>query len=279
MSAQIIDGKKIAQNIRENIRAQVADLPQKPGLAVVLVGDDPASQTYVNSKEKDSLEIGFYSEVHRLPENTSEAELLALVKKINQSEKIHGLLVQLPLPDHIDENKIILAIDPAKDVDCFHPVNTGALFSGLPSAILPCTPAGCLELIKTTGVNLSGKKAVIIGRSNIVGKPAAMLLLSQNCTVTICHSRTADLSAEVRQADIVIAAVGRAGLVTGDMLKPGAIVIDVGTNRVNGKLTGDVDFVSAEKVAGYITPVPGGVGPMTRAMLMQNTLNAFLAKS
>jgi len=279
MTAVLIDGKQIAQNIRAELKNKVAELTVKPGLAVILVGADPASQTYVNSKEKDSQEIGFYSEVHRLPENTTEKELLALVKKLNQDKKIHGLLVQLPLPKHIAEDKIILAIDPAKDVDCFHPLNTGALFSGLPSAILPCTPAGCLELIKSTGISLAGKKAVVVGRSNIVGKPAALLLLQQHCTVTLCHSRTADLAAEVRQADIVIAAVGKAGIITGAMLKPGAVVIDVGTNRVNGKLTGDVDFASAVEVAGFITPVPGGVGPMTRAMLMRNTFNAYKANS
>lgn len=277
MTAQIIDGKKIAQNIRENIRTQTAGLKLKPGLAVILVGTDSASQTYVNSKEKACQEVGFYSEIHRLPEKTKEEQLLLLIKQLNQDNKIHGILVQLPLPEHIDANKIILAVDPAKDVDGLHPVNTGALFSGLPSAVLPCTPAGCLELIKSTGLKLIGKKAVVVGRSNIVGKPVAMLLLNEHCTVTLCHSRTADLAAEVKQADIVIAAVGKAGLITGEMLKAGALVIDVGTNRVNGKLTGDVDFVSASKAAGYITPVPGGVGPMTIAMLMQNTLNAYRA--
>ncbi|GBR73462.1 5,10-methylene-tetrahydrofolate cyclohydrolase [Candidatus Termititenax aidoneus] len=279
MTAQIIDGKKIAQNIREKIKTEVAKLAVKPGLAVILVGADPASQVYVNSKEKACQEIGFYSEVHRLPETTGEAELLALIQKLNVDPKIHGVLVQLPLPQQINEDKIILAVEPAKDVDCFHPVNTGVLFSGMSSVVLPCTPAGCIELIKSTGISLSGKKAVVIGRSNIVGKPAAMLLLQNNCTVTLCHSRTADLAAEVRQADIVVAAVGKPGIITGDMIKPGAVVIDVGTNRVNGKLTGDVDFVSVSAAAGFITPVPGGVGPMTIAMLMQNTLNAYLAQN
>ncbi|MDR2430697.1 MAG: bifunctional 5,10-methylenetetrahydrofolate dehydrogenase/5,10-methenyltetrahydrofolate cyclohydrolase [Candidatus Margulisbacteria bacterium] len=278
MTAQIIDGKKLAQSIKDRLKSEIAGLAPKPGLAVVLVGDDPASRTYVNAKEKDSREIGFYSEVRRLPKNTSEENLLELITGLNQNPQIHGLLVQLPLPGHIDESKIILAVDPAKDVDCFHPVNTGALFSGLPRAVLPCTPAGCLELIKTTGVSLSGKKAVVVGRSNIVGKPAALLLLQNNCTVTICHSRTADLAAEIRQADIVIAAAGKAGLITGAMLKKGAVVIDVGTNRVDGKLTGDIDFASAQEIAGFITPVPGGVGPLTRAMLMQNTLNAYKAQ-
>ncbi|GBR77649.1 5,10-methylene-tetrahydrofolate cyclohydrolase [Candidatus Termititenax dinenymphae] len=278
MTAQIIDGKKIAQNIREQIKTEVAKMSVKPGLAVVLVGADPASQVYVNSKEKACQEIGFYSEVHRLPETTTEVELLALIDKLNQDPKINGFLVQLPLPEHINEEKVILAVDPAKDVDCFHPVNTGKLFNGIAAGILPCTPAGCIELIKSTGVALSEKDAVVVGRSNIVGKPATMLLLQNNCTVTVCHSRTKDLAAKVRQADIVVAAVGKVGLITGDMIKPGAIVIDVGTNRVNGKLTGDVDFNSAKEIAGFITPVPGGVGPMTIAMLMQNTLNAFLKK-
>ncbi|MDR1997788.1 MAG: bifunctional 5,10-methylenetetrahydrofolate dehydrogenase/5,10-methenyltetrahydrofolate cyclohydrolase [Candidatus Margulisbacteria bacterium] len=278
MTANIIDGKKIAQGIRDKLKAAAAELTVKPGLAVVLVGADPASRTYVHSKEKACQEIGFYSEVHRLPETVSEAELLALVSKLNKDSRIHGVLVQLPLPAHIRTDKIILAIDPAKDVDCFHPLNTGALFSGLTSGILPCTPAGCLELIKSTGLALSGKKAAVVGRSNIVGKPAALLLLHHDCTVTLCHSRTADLAAELQQADIVIAAAGRAGLITGAMLKPGAVVIDVGTNRVNGRLTGDVDFASAVQTAGFITPVPGGVGPLTIAMLMQNTLNVCRQK-
>jgi methylenetetrahydrofolate dehydrogenase (NADP+)/methenyltetrahydrofolate cyclohydrolase len=279
MAAVIIDGKKIAQSIREKIKIEAAKLAVKPGLAVVLVGADPASQIYVNSKAKACQEIGFYSEIHRLPETTGEAELLALIQKLNVNPKIHGILVQLPLPRQINEDKIILAIDPAKDVDCFHPINTGALFSGITSAVLPCTPAGCIELIKSTGLALSGKKAVVIGRSNIVGKPAAMLLLQNNCTVTLCHSRTADLAAEVRQADIVVAAVGKAGIITGDMIKPGAVVIDVGASRVDGKLTGDVDFASVSAAARFITPVPGGVGPMTIAMLMQNTLNAYLVQN
>ncbi|GBR76841.1 5,10-methylene-tetrahydrofolate cyclohydrolase [Candidatus Termititenax persephonae] len=244
-----------------------------------MVGTDPASQVYVNAKEKACQEVGFYSEVYRLPETTSAAELLALVARLNLDVRISGILVQLPLPPQIDESKVILAINPAKDVDCFHPLNTGALLAGLSSAILPCTPAGCLELIKSTGGVLAGKKAVVVGRSNIVGKPAALLLLQNNCTVTLCHSRTADLGAEVRQADIVIAAVGQPGLITGEMIKPGAVIIDVGTSRVDGKLTGDVDFASAVSAAGFITPVPGGVGPMTIAMLMQNTLHAYLAQS
>ncbi|MDR1113697.1 MAG: bifunctional 5,10-methylene-tetrahydrofolate dehydrogenase/5,10-methylene-tetrahydrofolate cyclohydrolase, partial [Candidatus Margulisbacteria bacterium] len=256
MPAVIIDGKKIAQSISEKIKTEVTKLAVKPGLAVILVGADPASQVYVNSKEKACQEIGFYSEVHCLPETTGEAELLALIQKLNVDPKIHGVLVQLPLPRQINEDKIILAVDPAKDVDCFHPTNTGALFSGMSSAVLPCTPAGCIELIKSTGISLAGKKAVVVGRSNIVGKPAAMLLLQNNCTVTLCHSRTADLAAEVRQADIVIAAVGKADIITGEMVKSGAVVIDVGTNRVNGKLTGDVDFVSVSAAAGFITPVP-----------------------
>jgi methylenetetrahydrofolate dehydrogenase (NADP+)/methenyltetrahydrofolate cyclohydrolase len=275
MSAIIIDGKKIAAEIKQELAAKVAAAKQKPGIAVILVGLDPASQTYVSSKEKDSQEIGYHSEVYRLPETTTEAEVLALIDKLNKDPKIHGMLVQLPVPKHINEEKITLAIDPRKDADCFHPYNTGRVFNGDFSGVLPCTPAGCLVLIKSTGVDLRGKKAVIIGRSNIVGKPAALMMLNEHCTVTICHSRTKDLAAEVKQADIVIAAVGKPGIVTGDMIKPGAIVIDVGTNRVNGKLVGDVDFDSVVKVAGYITPVPGGVGPMTRALLMKNTFTAF----
>ncbi|MDR1453481.1 MAG: bifunctional methylenetetrahydrofolate dehydrogenase/methenyltetrahydrofolate cyclohydrolase FolD [Candidatus Margulisbacteria bacterium] len=282
MVAVIIDGKKIAQNIRGKIKNEVAKLTSKPGLAVVLVGADPASQVYVNSKEKACQEIGFYSEVHRLPETTGEAELLALIQKLNVDPKIHGVLVQLPLPKQIDVRKVILAINPDKDVDCFHPQNTGNLVNYFKAAdqtmILPCTPLGCLKLLESTGVSLSGKKAVVVGRSNIVGKPMAILLFQLDCTVTVCHSRTEDLANEVRQADIVIAATGQPGLITGGMIKPGAVVIDVGTNRVNGKLTGDVDFAGVSAAAGFLTPVPGGVGPMTIAMLMQNTLNAYLAQ-
>lgn len=274
MTAQIIDGKAIAQKIKEELAAKVLTMAKKPGLAVVLVGEDPASTIYVNSKEKDCLSVGFHSEVFRLPANTSEADLLMLVNKLNNDNNIHGFLVQLPLPEHIDEEKITRAIDPKKDVDGFHPYNTGLLLNGVYSGLLPCTPAGCLELIKSTGVDLSGKKAVVIGRSNIVGKPMAVLLLKENCTVEVCHSRTINLAAEVSSADVIVAAVGKAKLITAEMVKPGAIVIDVGTNRVDGKLVGDVDYEQVKTKAAFITPVPGGVGPMTRAFLLKNTLKA-----
>jgi len=276
MSAQIIDGKALAAKIKDEIKEEVSKLDKKPGLAVVLVGEDPASQTYVNSKEKACEYVGFYSEVHRLPADTSEKELLALVQALNKNDKINGILVQLPLPDHMDEKKVTEAIDPQKDVDGFHPYNTGALLNGDYSVFLPCTPAGCLELIKSTGVDLVGKKAVIVGRSNIVGKPVAILLLKEHCTVEICHSRTQNLADEIKSADILIAAVGKAKLVTSEMIKPGAVVIDVGMNRdENNKLCGDVDFESVKEVAGHITPVPGGVGPMTITMLMKNTLKGL----
>lgn len=270
----IIDGKALATKIKQDIKTVVAKMKTKPGLAVILVGDDPASHTYVNSKEKACQEIGFYSEVHRLSSETSEEALLALIQKLNTSNHIHGILVQVPLPCQINEEKVTLAIDPKKDVDCFHPYNTGRVVNGDFSGVLPCTPAGCLELIRSTGVELSGKKAVVIGRSNLVGKPAALLMLNENCTVTMCHSRTKNLADEVRQADIIIAATGRAKMITKDMVKPGAIIIDVGTSKIDGKLIGDVDFEAVKDIASYITPVPGGVGPMTIAMLMKNTLTA-----
>lgn len=274
MSARIIDGKAVAQKIKDEIKNKVAALPEKPGLAVVIVGDDPASHNYVNNKEKACAYVGFYSEIHRLPKETSEAELIKLIDKLNKSKKIDGFLIQSPLPEHLNEEKMTLLIDPAKDVDCFHPFNTGKVFNGDFTGLMPCTPAGCLQLIKSIGIELKGKKAVVVGRSNIVGKPMAMLLLNEHCTVTICHSRTSNLAAEVSQADIVVAAVGRPKLITGEMIKPGAVVIDVGTNRVNDKWVGDVDFDSVKEKAGFITPVPGGVGPMTIAMLLQNTLLA-----
>lgn len=277
MSAAIIDGKAVSKKIREKIAAGVQELKKEkgitPGLAVVLVGEDPASQTYVRNKEKSCIKAGMYSEVHRLPAETSEGDLLSLVNKLNEDEKIHGILVQLPLPKHIDETKIIEAISPAKDVDGFHPVNAGHLLIGEDS-FLPCTPFGIMELLAHEGVELKGKHAVVVGRSNIVGKPIALLMLSEHATVSICHSRTADLGAMTRQADVLVVAVGRPNFVTGDMIKPGAVVIDVGINRVDGKLVGDVEFETAEKVAGKITPVPGGVGPMTITMLLSNTLIA-----
>lgn len=277
MPARLIDGKAIAQEIRKEIKEKVEALQQQgkqPGLAVVLVGNDPASQTYVNSKEKACIEVGMYSEVHRLPAETSEAEMLRLIDQLNASEKIHGILVQLPLPKHIEEKKVIDRILPEKDVDGFHPINVGDLFTNT-ARFVACTPRGCIELLERMGVEISGKKAVIIGRSNIVGKPVAMLLLHRNATVTVCHSKTPDLKKECLDADILVVAIGRPEMITGDMIKPGAVVIDVGINRnAEGKLVGDVHFPSAQEVAGMITPVPGGVGPMTIAMLMLNTLEA-----
>lgn len=277
--AQIINGREVSKNTREEIKRETEELAAKygkrPGLAVIIVGEDPASKVYVANKEKGCAEVGFYSELYRLPENTEMDELLALIEKLNNDDKINGILCQLPLPKHLDEEKVILAINPNKDVDAFHPVNTGKIMIGNYS-FLPCTPAGVMKLIESTGVSVSGKECVVIGRSNIVGKPQAMLLLQANGTVTICHSRTKDLAEVTRRADILVVAIGKADFITGDMIKEGAVVIDVGMNRkADGKLTGDVDFESAEKVAGYITPVPGGVGPMTITMLLQNTLTAF----
>ena len=243
-------------------------------MAVILVGDDPASQVYVRNKEKACIAAGMHSEVYRLPQETSEEELLARIDKLNKDDNIHGILVQLPVPKHINEDKIIDAISVDKDVDGFSPANVGALLIGK-EAFEPCTPCGCIELIKTTGIEISGKKAVVVGRSNIVGKPIAIMLLRENATVTICHSRTKDLKKELQDADIIVAAVGKAGFITADMIKPGAVVIDVGINRMeNGKLTGDVDQNTLKEMDFdcYLTPVPGGVGPMTITMLMRNTL-------
>ncbi len=278
--AMIIDGKAISAKVREEIRLEVEKMEKKPGLAVIIVGEDPASKVYVRNKAKGCEEVGFYSEVHALPENTTEAELLALINKLNESDKINGILVQLPLPKHLDEKAVINAIRPDKDVDAFHPVNTGKIMIG-DYDFLPCTPAGVMRLLSESGIEVSGKKCVVVGRSNIVGKPQAMLLLQQNGTVTICHSRTKDLKAECLNADILVVAIGKAKFITGEYIKSGATVIDVGMDRdENGKLCGDVDFESAEKVAGAITPVPGGVGPMTIAMLLTNTLkSAKLAQS
>jgi methylenetetrahydrofolate dehydrogenase (NADP+)/methenyltetrahydrofolate cyclohydrolase len=282
MGAALIDGKAFAAGLRERIAeavpAFVEKTGRKPGLAVVLVGADPASQVYVRSKGKATVDAGMESFEHRLPDTTNEAELVALVERLNGDDRVDGILVQLPLPSQIDEQKIIAAIDPAKDVDGFHPVNAGRLAIG-EEALVPCTPLGCLMLLKDRLGDLSGLEAVVVGRSNIVGKPMAQLLLRENCTVTIAHSRTRDLPAVIRRADIVVAAVGRAEMVKGEWLKPGAAVIDVGINRVDGKLVGDVDFPSASEVAGAITPVPGGVGPMTIAVLLRNTLIAAHARS
>lgn len=279
--ARIIDGKQIAEDLRARVARAVAGLAPKgvvPGLAVVLVGDDPASQVYVRSKAKHTEEAGMRSFQHRLPADTSEAALLALVRELNADTAVDGILVQLPLPKPIDAAKVIEAIAPGKDVDGFHPLNVGRLAAG-ERALVPCTPLGCLILAKTVAPKLTSMEAVVIGRSNIVGKPVAQLLLREDCTVTIAHSRTRDLPAVVRRADLVIAAVGRERMVKGDWIKPGAIVIDVGINRVpldGGKtrLVGDVDFDGARATAGHITPVPGGVGPMTVACLLRNTVEA-----
>lgn len=276
--AKILDGKAVSQRVKNALKEETEKFIEKygikPGLAVVIVGDDPASRVYVNSKKKACAEIGYYSEEHALPESTTEDELLSLVEKLNGDEKIHGILVQLPLPKHIDEEKIINAINPKKDVDAFHPVNVGKIMIGN-FDFLPCTPAGVMELIDDAGIDLTGKNCVVVGRSNIVGKPQAMLLLHKNATVTICHSKTKNIKEITKNADVLVAAVGRAQMFDGDYIKDGAVVIDVGMNRLeNKKLVGDVDFESAEKKASYITPVPGGVGPMTIAMLMKNTLTA-----
>lgn len=275
--AQIIDGKKVSAEVKARVASEVAALKEKgvtPGLAVIIVGDDSASQVYVRNKEKACAETGMYSEKYALPAETTQEELLNLVKELNGKKEISGILCQLPLPSHLNSDIVINAIDPIKDVDAFHPVNVGKIMIG-DYAFLPCTPAGVMELIKSAGVDPEGKNCVVVGRSNIVGKPMAMLLLHKNATVTICHSKTVNLAEITKQADILVAAVGRAKFITGDMIKPGAVVIDVGMNRdENGKLCGDVDFESAEKIAGAITPVPGGVGPMTIAMLMENTLTA-----
>ncbi len=276
--AHIIDGKAISAAVRgeikENTAALIAETGITPGLAVVIVGEDPASQVYVRNKRRACEEVGFYSEAYELPETTAQEELEALVDKLNADPKIHGILVQLPLPRHLDEHAILLRIDPKKDVDAFHPYNVGRIMIG-DYAFLPCTPAGVMELLRRSGIDCTGKECVVVGRSNIVGKPQAMLLLQANGTVTICHSRTKDLAEVTRRADILVVAIGKADFVTGDMVGEGAVVIDVGMNRrADGKLTGDVDFAPVAPKASYLTPVPGGVGPMTITMLMQNTLTA-----
>ena len=276
--AKIIDGKAISAQIRSEIKAETEQFAKthgfRPGLAVIIVGDDAASQVYVRNKRRACEEVGFYSEAYELPAATTQDELNALVDKLNADEKIHGILCQLPLPGHLDENQVILRIDPKKDVDAFHPYNVGKIMIG-DYSFLPCTPAGVMALLERSGIDVTGKECVVVGRSNIVGKPQAMLLLQKNGTVTICHSRTKNLADVCRRADILVAAIGKADFFTGDMVKDGAVVIDVGMNRrADGKLTGDVDFASVEPKASYITPVPGGVGPMTITMLMQNTLTA-----
>lgn len=272
-----IDGKAVAAKIRAQVAQDVEALKARgicPGMAVVLVGDDPASKIYVNNKKKACAETGIYSEEHLLPAEATQEELLALIEKLNADEKIHGILVQSPLPKHLDEKLVVEHIDPRKDVDAFHAYNVGKIMIG-DFTFLPCTPAGVIELIRSTGVPIEGKNCVVVGRSNIVGKPMAMLLLHNNGTVTICHSRTKNLAEICRGADILVAAVGKPKFITADMVKPGAVVIDVGMDRdENGKLCGDVDFDAVEPIASYITPVPGGVGPMTIAMLMKNAVRA-----
>lgn len=279
--ATIIDGKRISAEIRAELAEKTLEFKEKyntvPGLAVMIVGEDPASRVYVRNKHKACAEVGFYSEVHELPADANEKTVLDLIDRLNACTDIHGILVQLPLPKHLDEQKILLRIKPEKDVDAFHPYNVGKIMIG-DYNVLPCTPAGVMQLLSRSGVSASGKHCVVIGRSNIVGKPMAMLLLHDNGTVTVCHSRTPDLKAQTLQADILVSAVGRAGFVTADMVKPGAVVIDVGINRnADGKLCGDVDFEPVSEVASMITPVPGGVGPMTITMLLQNTLTAATA--
>lgn len=278
--AKLISGKEVSARVKAEVKAECDRLKEKgitPGLAVIIVGNDPASRVYVNNKKKACAEVGFVSEEYALPESTTEEQLLELVDELNKKDTIHGILCQLPLPSHLDEKAVINAISPEKDVDAFHPSNVGKIMIG-DYTFLPCTPAGVMEMIHFSGIDVSGKNCVVIGRSNIVGKPMAMLLLHENGTVTICHSRTKNLKEICSQADILVAAVGRPNFVTADMVKDGAVVLDVGINRLdNGKLCGDVDFEAVEKKASYITPVPGGVGPMTIAMLMKNTLSAAKA--
>jgi methylenetetrahydrofolate dehydrogenase (NADP+)/methenyltetrahydrofolate cyclohydrolase len=277
MSAHLIDGNALARSLREDVARRVDRLAARglrPGLAVVLVGDDPASAVYVRNKVRDCEEVGITSTLDRLPASTTEAQLLARIAELNADRSVHGILVQLPLPAHIDTHRVIEAISPAKDADGFHVSNVGQLVVGEP-LFRPCTPYGVMKMLEHAGTRLDGAEAVVIGRSNIVGKPQALMLLAAGATVTVCHSRTKDLAAHTRRADVLVAAVGRANLVTADMVKPGATVIDVGMNRgADGRLCGDVDFAGVSKVAGAITPVPGGVGPMTRAMLLVNTVEA-----
>ena len=281
MTAQILDGKLMSEKLRENISHRVELLKEKgliPGLAVILVGNDPASEIYVRNKGNGCRETGMYSETIKLEAETSQEKLENEIERLNKDDRIHGILVQLPLPKHLDENAALAKILPEKDVDGFHLLNAGHMLTGT-DGVIACTPKGALYMIKSTGIDLNGKEAVVIGRSNIVGKPMAMLLLRENCTVTICHSKTKELAEHTKRADILVAAVGKAGFVTAEMVKPGAIVIDVGINRVNGKVRGDVDFESVKDIAGWITPVPGGVGKMTITMLLENTLEAAERKA
>ena len=276
MSAEILSGKVMSESLRKEIAERVSALEEHgltPGLAVILVGNDPASEIYVRNKGNGCTEVGMYSRTINMPAETTQEELEAAIEELNADSAIHGILVQLPLPKHLDEQAALAKILPEKDVDGFHLINAGHMLTGT-EGVVACTPRGALHMIKSTGVNLSGKEAVVIGRSNIVGKPMAMLLLKENCTVTMCHSRTQNLAEHTRRADILVAAVGKAGFVTADMVKPGAIVIDVGINRVDGKVKGDVDYDAVKEVAGWITPVPGGVGKMTITMLLMNTVEA-----
>ena len=274
MSAVIMDGKALAEKVKAQIREKASKLRRQPGLAVILVGDNPASQVYVRNKERDCAQCGIMCYDYHLPQDASQEDVLDLVEKMNNYGAVDGILVQLPLPEQIDERVVLEAIAPDKDVDAFHPENVGRIMQGQ-AYYKPCTPAGVMEILHEYGIDPAGKHCVMVGRSNIVGKPMAMLLLHENATVTICHSKTPDLKAQCRQADILVSAVGKTGLITADMVKPGAVVIDVAMNRNEaGKLCGDVDFAAVSQVASYITPVPGGVGPMTRAMLMENTYKA-----
>ena len=276
MAAEILSGKIMSESLRKEIAERVSALKERgvtPGLAVILVGNDPASEIYVRNKGNGCEEVGMYSRTINMPEETTQEQLEAAIEELNSDSAIHGILVQLPLPKHLDENAALAKILPEKDVDGFHLINAGHMLTGTPG-VVACTPKGALYMIQSTGVDLNGKEAVVIGRSNIVGKPMAMLLLKENCTVTMCHSRTQNLAEHTRRADVLVAAVGKAGFVTADMVKPGAIVIDVGINRVDGKVKGDVDFDAVKEVAGYITPVPGGVGKMTITMLLMNTVEA-----
>ena len=276
MAAEILSGKEMSETLRQEIAKRVARLKEQgitPGLAVILVGNDPASEIYVRNKGNGCAETGMYSRTLNMPEETTQEQLEAAIEELNADPAIHGILVQLPLPEHLDENAALAKILPEKDVDGFHLINAGHMLTGT-EGVIACTPRGALYMIKSTGLDLNGKEAVVIGRSNIVGKPMAMLLLRENCTVTMCHSRTKNLAEHTRRADILVAAVGKAGFVTADMVKPGAVVIDVGINRVDGKVKGDVDFDAVKEIAGWITPVPGGVGKMTITMLLANTVEA-----
>ena len=276
MAAQILSGKEMSESLRKEIAERVARLKEQgvtPGLAVILVGNDPASEIYVQNKGNGCTETGMYSRTLNMPEETTQEQLEAAIEELNADPAIHGILVQLPLPKHLDENAALAKILPEKDVDGFHLINAGHMLTGT-EGVVACTPRGALYMIKSTGLDLNGMEAVVIGRSNIVGKPMAMLLLRENCTVTMCHSRTKNLAEHTRRADILVTAVGKAGFVTADMVKPGAVVIDVGINRVDGKVKGDVDFDAVKEIAGWITPVPGGVGKMTITMLLANTVEA-----